>query len=89
MILSFFLFVLACGILEDVKLKMGENEIQNIEQLLKEEYVKINPRLEYELQKMLESGKKIELEALYFSEPFAYKTDVFVKEMIADKQWVD
>lgn len=50
---------------------MGENEIHNIEQLLKEEYVKINPRLEYELQKMLESGKKKELEALCFSEPFS------------------
>ncbi|KAI8564552.1 hypothetical protein RHMOL_Rhmol03G0190100 [Rhododendron molle] len=79
----------ACGISEVAKLKMGENEIQNIEQLLKEEHVKINPRLEYELQKMLESGKKIELDALCFSQPFAYKTDVFVKEMIADNQWVD
>ena len=72
---------------EQCRLPMTESDIKVGKELMKEEFVRKNPRWMKELQKMLKTKKKAEIQALS-NFGFQFLTETFLPEKLKKGDWI-
>eukprot|EP00466_Bigelowiella_natans_P017188 jgi/Bigna1/43146/e_gw1.73.16.1 len=75
------------GIPEQCRLSMTEHDIKTGKQLLKEDFIKKNPEWFKELEHMVRTKEKAEIQALS-SFGFQYLTQVYLPQKIAQGDWI-
>eukprot|EP00954_Amorphochlora_amoebiformis_P021007 1343477-Amorphochlora_amoeboformis.AAC.1 len=75
------------GIPEQCRLKMTEHDIKTGKQLLNEEFIKKNPEWHAELELMVKSKEKAEIQALS-NFGFQYLTKTYLPQKLAQGDWI-
>jgi meiotic recombination protein SPO11 len=72
---------------QQCRLPLTDNDRKMGEELLKEEFIQKNPEWVAELQIMLDSGEKAEIQALS-SFGFQYITETFLPQKLTEGDWI-
>ncbi len=77
-----------CGLSDSVKISLSDQDRKRAKQIAKYPWFAPKKAWQKEIQRMLDNGFKLEVEAL-ISKDISYVTEEYAPERLADKDWLD